>query len=182
MMVFADQPGPDDADADPDLNAAPCGAHEHYAGRAHRQNQSRREGQPEPRLTPSRRLVLDVLNRSVIPLGAYDVIDRIQAETGKRLAPISVYRALDFLLEHGWAHRLASRNAFLACGHGHAAADLVVFLICDGCGRVQEMTSDSVLRSLSDIAKEIGFAPRSRIVEVAGQCAACGAERAERAG
>ncbi len=76
----------------------------------------RREG---TKLTPGRRRVLEILAEEGRPLGAYDLIEKIATTTGKHPAPISIYRALDFLLENGLVHRLASRNAFLACAHGH---------------------------------------------------------------
>jgi Fe2+ or Zn2+ uptake regulation protein len=81
-------------------------------------------------LTPGRRRILEILACEGRPLGAYEMIDRVAQVTGKRPAPISIYRALDFLLENSLIHRLASRNAYLACGHGHAAQEPIVFLIC----------------------------------------------------
>jgi len=81
------------------------------------------------KFTPIRRQVLQALLSSHRPLGAYEMIDRVAQATGKRPAPISIYRALDFLLENSLIHRLASRNAYLACGHGHAAQEPIVFLM-----------------------------------------------------
>ncbi len=124
-------------------------------------------------LTPGRRRILDVLETAGQPLGAYEMIDRIADLSGKRPAPISIYRALDFLVENGLAHRLASRNAFLACDHGHEASDPVAFLICDTCGAVAEATSEPMQRSLEAVAQQVGFSPRSRVIEVTGTCAAC---------
>jgi Fe2+ or Zn2+ uptake regulation protein len=66
------------------------------------------------RLTPIRRKVLGVLLGSHNPLGAYEIIDRL-APKGPRPAPITAYRALDFLRENGLVHRIESRNAFVAC-------------------------------------------------------------------
>ena len=96
------------------------------------------------------------------PLGAYEMIDRVAEATGKRPAPISIYRALDFLLENGLIHRLASRNAFLACGHGHAAQEPIVFLICDVCGEVVEATSAAMRGALSELTGEARFSPARR--------------------
>src|SRR5262249_36323363 len=89
--------------------------------------QSAQRGQ---RLTPTRRKVLAALLGSHKPLGAYEIIDRL-ALKGLRLAPITAYRALEFLRENGLVHRIESRNAFIACVHNHAASALVVFLICE---------------------------------------------------
>ena len=125
------------------------------------------------RLTPGRRAVLDLLCAEARPLGAYDMIEKLVAQGGKRLAPISVYRALDFLLESGLVHRLSSRNAYLACGHRHAVDEPLVFLICDACGTVSERTSASLGHNLDTLAGETGFVRRAQVVEVTGRCAGC---------
>jgi Fur family zinc uptake transcriptional regulator len=124
-------------------------------------------------LTPGRRRVLDALHSARRPLGAYELIERVATDTGKRPAPISVYRALDFLLDNGLVHRLASRNAFMACEHGHAAREPVAFLICEACGAVTEVTSEELRSSLDALADAAHFTPQARVIEVAGRCAAC---------
>lgn len=126
-------------------------------------------------LTPGRRRILEILAREGRPLGAYEMIDRVAEATGKRPAPISIYRALDFLLETGLIHRLASRNAYLACGHGHGAKEPIVFLICEMCGEVVEATSPAMRGILGALAKEAKFSPRAQVMEIAGRCRACGA-------
>ena len=90
------------------------------------------------KFTPIRRAVLEALLASHRPLGAYEVIDEL-AKVTARPAPITVYRALDFLMENGLVHRIESRNAFLACAHDHGEASMVAFLICDRCGSVGEV-------------------------------------------
>ena len=62
------------------------------------------------KFTPIRRQVLQALLSSHRPLGAYEVIDEL-AKSMPRPAPITVYRALDFLMENGLVHRIESRNA-----------------------------------------------------------------------
>ncbi|QBR72638.1 Fur family transcriptional regulator [Beijerinckiaceae bacterium] len=126
-------------------------------------------------LTPGRRRILEILAREGRPLGAYEMIDRVAESTGKRPAPISIYRALDFLLDNNLIHRLASRNAYLACGHGHTAQEPIVFLICDVCGEVVEATSPAMRGSLADLARQAKFSPRAQVMEVAGRCKACAA-------
>lgn len=120
-----------------------------------------------------RRQVLSVLVASHRSLGAYDIIDIMASDGGKRLAPISVYRALDFLVDAGLAHKLESRNAFVACPHLHGQDEHVVFMICDSCGRVEEAVSNDVGRDLAHVAARAGFVPRGQVIEMAGKCAAC---------
>ena len=124
-------------------------------------------------LTPARRRVLDELCAAGGPLGAYEMIDRVAKATGKRPAPISIYRVLDYLVENGLVHRLASRNAFMACGHGHDAHEPAIFLICDDCGSVTEASSHAASTSLTAVAAEAGFATRAQVIELAGRCARC---------
>src|SRR6202161_3349162 len=78
------------------------------------------------KFTPIRRHVLQALLSSHRPLGAYEVIDEL-AKAMPRPAPITVYRALDFLMEKRLDHRMESRNAFLACAHDHDATAMVAF-------------------------------------------------------
>lgn len=131
------------------------------------------EPENRPGLTAWRRQVLDVLTAERRSLGAYDIIERIGKTSGRSVAPMSVYRALDFLVENGLAHRLASRNAFLACCHRHCAHETIVFLICDSCGKVEEATSPPAGAALAEVARTAGFAARAEMIEVAGTCGAC---------
>lgn len=126
-------------------------------------------------LTPARRAALEVLAKANRPVGAYEMIDLLADAKGKRPAPISVYRALAYLLDHGLAHRLASQNAFVVCGHSHGAEEPVIFLICEQCGGVTEATSSALAAELVALAAKAGFRPRTRVLEIAGRCEQCAA-------
>jgi Fur family zinc uptake transcriptional regulator len=124
------------------------------------------------RLTPIRRQVLEALLESHNPLGAYEIIERL-AEKNGRLAPITVYRALDFLRQNGLVHRIESRNAFVACVHNHAGGDLVVFLICERCGAVGEGPGAAVADALKASSRAAGFSPKNPLIEIVGVCSHC---------
>src|SRR6185437_1618940 len=124
------------------------------------------------RLTPVRRRVLEALLASHQPLGAYELIDRL-AEDGNRPAPITIYRALDFLREQGFVHRIESRNAFVACVHNHASGDPVVFLICEKCGAVGEAAAAAVAETIRSASRAAGFTPKTPVIEISGICAHC---------
>jgi Fur family zinc uptake transcriptional regulator len=123
------------------------------------------------RLTPMRRHVLEALLDSHRPLGAYEIIERL-ARHG-RPAPITVYRALDFLRDNGLVHRIESRNAFVACVHNHGGDDLIVFLICERCDAVGEAPGGNVAETLKASSRAAGFVPKSPVIEIAGICAHC---------
>jgi Fur family zinc uptake transcriptional regulator len=124
------------------------------------------------KFTPIRRQVLLALLSSHRPLGAYEVIEEL-SRSMPRPAPITVYRALDFLIDNGLVHRIESRNAFLACAHDHDAAAMVAFLICERCGSVGEIPAAPVAQGLNDAARSTGFAPKLSVVEITGICAHC---------
>jgi Fur family transcriptional regulator, zinc uptake regulator len=125
------------------------------------------------RLTPIRRDVLDVLYSDHRPLGAYDLVEGLSRLKSRRIAPISVYRALDFLVEQGLVHRLSTRNAYIACGHGHGVNETVAFLICEKCGGVDEDGSPGVRTALAALTSSNGFQPHQQMVEITGLCEHC---------
>ena len=125
------------------------------------------------RFTPQRRRVLEIVAGSHAPLGAYDILEQMDF-AGRRSAPITVYRALDFLIEHGLVHRLTSLNAFTACMHSDSE-HIAQFLICRGCRTVAELKSRRVARTIQQDAEHAGFAVAQQVVEVTGTCRDCGA-------
>lgn len=126
------------------------------------------------RLTPIRAQVLRLIADAGGPVKAYELLDRMK-ETHESAAPPTVYRALDFLFENGFIHKLASINAFVACHHPGAEAHAVPFLICDACQRAWELEDQDVVSTLELRARAHGFKPRAQTLEVHGLCADCAA-------
>ena len=126
------------------------------------------------RLTPLRAQVLGLVAAAGKPVKAYDLLEQMKPEGGST-APPTVYRALDFLLEQGFIHRLASVNAFVSCHHPHVRHS-VPFLICDQCQNAIELEDTRISELLESQARELGFATRAQTLEVHGTCARC-AER-----
>lgn len=122
--------------------------------------------------------VLALLRGRRAPLSAYGVLDALSNED-RRLAPTTIYRALAALVAGGHVHRLESCNAFVACQR-KCDDKAAVLAICDHCGKVEETVSEEVLTALSNVARQVGFAPSRHVIEVIGQCAACGAAEAPR--
>ncbi len=123
------------------------------------------------RLTPLRQRVLELIAAEEKPIKAYDLLDRLREEHGSA-APPTVYRALDFLLENGFIHKLESINAFVGCHHPDQVHQ-VPFLICDVCSSATELCDDRVAELLGAQAKERGFTARAQTLEVHGVCRAC---------
>ena len=120
-------------------------------------------------LTPVRERVLELLWAEHRAMGAYEILESLQAEGHKAQPPVA-YRALDFLVTHGFAHRIERLNAFIACndpGVHHQAA----FLICRECDAVAE--TEVARHTLDDAAKKSGFAVEGAVVEAEGLCPRC---------
>ncbi|HWB44328.1 MAG TPA: Fur family transcriptional regulator [Hyphomicrobiaceae bacterium] len=132
------------------------------------------------RLTPLREAVFQQIAASHRAVGAYEVLERLAAARGERLAPISVYRAIDALVEAGIVHRFESRNAFFACHAGHDQRQLV--LACERCATVAEVDGAKVFAAIDKSASAAAFSPESKngaVVEVWGLCANCARKEAD---
>lgn len=128
------------------------------------------------RLTPVRRRVLEILLDEHRAMGAYDNLERLKAE-GLGSQPPIAYRALDFLVEHRFVHKIERLNAFIACGHPgerHAPA----FLICRNCDAVAEAHTDLAEGRLGAVARAAGFVIERTVVEAEGLCPHCQDEAA----
>ena len=123
------------------------------------------------RLTELRRRVLELVIGADHPVGAYDLLDKLNARTGAK-APMTVYRALDFLMEQRYIHKIESLNAFVACvdvDHPHDSQ----FMICTKCGAIEEIHDGTIAEALRGHSKQLGFQMQEQIVELRGLCAAC---------
>lgn len=121
--------------------------------------------------TPVRRRVLEILLERHRALGAYDILDILRNEGFGSQPPVA-YRALDFLVSHGFAHRIERLNAFVACAHPgreHAPA----FLICRKCESVAEAEDAPESSAIGRTAAEAGFRIERAVVEMEGLCPSC---------
>jgi len=123
------------------------------------------------RLTPTRRRVLELVLQADGPVKAYDLLDQLKAEQ-PNAAPPTIYRALEFLLEHHFIHRLETLNAFVSCfhpRHQHQGQ----FLICEDCGAVREVAQNRLSEDLARLARDADFTPKHQVLEVYGICSDC---------
>ncbi|MCW5751570.1 MAG: transcriptional repressor [Alphaproteobacteria bacterium] len=129
------------------------------------------------RLTEQRRRVLELVWQSHRPIGAYEILDQLTDGSGRRAAPPTVYRALDFLLAHGLIHRVESRNAFIGCSHP-GTEHVVEIMLCTDCGRAAEIDDQRIDRAVRAAAAEIGFRIERQTIEIDGRCGHCQARPA----
>lgn len=124
------------------------------------------------RLTPLRTQLLQLIVAVARPIKAYDLLSEMTAINGAT-APMTVYRTLAFLVEHGFVHRLESMNAVVGCRHPEVRHS-VPFLVCEHCHAAFELEDDQIAGLLDTLARGRGFQPRAQTLEVQGLCASCG--------
>lgn len=124
------------------------------------------------RLTPVRRRVLEILLEQHRAMGAYEVLDRLAAEGMGKQPPVA-YRALDFLVQNGFAHRVQRLNAFTACQSACAGGHAPAFLICRLCQTVAELDATSLRAALEADTASASFTVERTTIEALGLCAAC---------
>jgi len=123
------------------------------------------------RLTELRRRVLELVWSSHKPVGAYALLDQLSKD-GRKAAPPTIYRSLEFLQDNGLIHKIASLNAFIGCcqpGQQHAAQ----FFICNQCGDALELNDAKIKSAITGDAKQLGFQIEAQTVEINGICNQC---------
>lgn len=125
------------------------------------------------RLTPLRRQVLELVWQSHKPLGAYALMEMLQANSDrKRVAPPTVYRALDFLIEQRLIHKVHSLNAYLGCSNPRSNHSDALF-ICTQCGFTEEVPSHSIQQAINLSASQQRFTVQQKVLEIVGICGEC---------
>src|SRR5690606_20887685 len=124
------------------------------------------------RLTALRRRVLELVWQSHRPLGAYDILGTLSEEDGRRAAPPTVYRALDFLLENGLFLRIASLNAFIGCirPEPHRPGQ---FSMCRPCRTAIELSPPSISPATVAGAGQAGSHVEQQTVDVVALSSNC---------
>lgn len=123
------------------------------------------------RLTPLRREVLALVLSAQKPIGAYELLAQL-GRNGRSAAPPTVYRSLDFLMEQGFIHRLASINAYLSCCHPEHRHQSV-FLICTECQRTDELSVATLAQPLQALTTQKQFKVQQSLIEISGLCRDC---------
>ncbi len=124
------------------------------------------------RFTEIRKRVLELVWSSHKPVVAYDLLKQLRREKDNAEPP-TVYRALDFLLEHNLVHRIESLNAFIGCDHpeySHTSQ----FMICSACDQVAELDDSTLIsNAVSRQVSRHGFKVSDQTIEIVGLCPAC---------
>ncbi|WP_174238916.1 zinc uptake transcriptional repressor Zur [Vibrio taketomensis] len=127
------------------------------------------------RLTSQRKQVFQLICASPKASSAYELLEQLKV-TEPQAKPPTVYRALDFLLEQGFIHRVESTNSFIQCCSCNAHKHYSHLLICDKCSNVIELQDDSLVALLASNAEKHGFTITNHVLESHGICQSCSSD------
>ncbi|MEM7282192.1 MAG: transcriptional repressor [Pseudomonadota bacterium] len=145
--------------------AAPLPAHQ-------RKIAEQRCAEASERLTPARLGAYAELLASNRPVSAYELIALLERRQQKKIAPLTVYRHLDFLIRVGLVHRIESTQSYVPCDHPEHSHESQ-YLLCSSCGHAAEIESGPLGSLLNEIAHQQGFRAESSVVEIQGLCRSC---------
>ncbi|MFC3023773.1 zinc uptake transcriptional repressor Zur [Vibrio zhugei] len=127
------------------------------------------------RLTTQRKRVFELICASKKSFSAYELLEELK-KSEPQAKPPTVYRALDFLMEQGFIHRVESTNSFISCGSCNGHEHFSHLLICDKCNNVIELQSDTLVSLLKNNAEQHGFQIQTHVIESHGICHTCSSQ------
>ena len=123
------------------------------------------------KFTKLRRRVLELIWKEHKPCKAYDLLKDLQKEDSSA-KPITIYRALDFLQEHGLVHRVNSLNAYVGCAHPEQT-DPTFLLVCSQCNTVEESKGENYRIFFNKVLDDKKFQCTNKTFEIEGSCKHC---------
>lgn len=123
------------------------------------------------RLTSIRKRILELICTSHKAMGAYNLLDLYKQEDLKA-KPVTIYRALNFLMDVGLVHKIESLNAFIGCLQSEKQHQTAIF-ICDNCKNAYEIDASSVYENLFTLSQSLQFKPQKLTIELRGLCVNC---------
>lgn len=124
------------------------------------------------RLTPTREAILKLLWQGHQPMGAYQLQQQLAKVSEKPIAPPTIYRAIEFLIDLGLVHRIHSLNAYIGCPFP-SSEHSNIFMICEKCNTVAEVSDKRVNNLLEAITDKVGFKLHTQTIELFGLCPNC---------
>jgi Fur family transcriptional regulator, zinc uptake regulator len=121
-------------------------------------------------LTIIRYQVFTILEKSIKPMGAYEILDHLKTVKANAEA-MTVYRAIKFLIDKSLIHHIKSINKYSTCCHPESQQ--CILFVCNHCGKKQEIHNNSISSKLVELAKKNSFIPENTSIDIQGSCHEC---------
>jgi Fur family zinc uptake transcriptional regulator len=123
------------------------------------------------RLTRTRKQILAFIWDSHNPVKAYTLLEQLKQIEPSAKAPI-VYRALEFLEEHCFIHKLHTINMYVIC-QTPQSSNHCFFYICSECYMITEEHNMMYHALIEEPAKKMQFTVGGSALEIHGICNKC---------
>jgi len=123
------------------------------------------------KITQPRRRVLEFLEHVEKPLSPYE-IQKLLLEEGNYLDHVTIYRILELFCALKLVHKVLSLGGFVKCTLGDEEG-CHRYMICHGCGALQEFADKALCVRENEVAKKFGFQPEYHLTEFSGLCSNC---------
>jgi Fe2+ or Zn2+ uptake regulation protein len=123
------------------------------------------------KVTKPRKQVLEAIEKAAGPMSPCD-IGRAMEGQGEHLDQVTIYRVINLLCTLNLVHKVFSRGGYVRC-------DLLEeegchrFLVCRGCGHLQEFADEALCQQEDQIARKLGFQSEHHVTESSGLCKDC---------
>jgi Fur family ferric uptake transcriptional regulator len=126
------------------------------------------------RLTPQRRLIVELIHDNTQHLTAEDIINHVRARM-PGVNKSTVYRTLELLVQAGCVYKseLGDRVIYHHAEEGHHH-----HLVCEACGRTVECDEDIVAPFEKSLEKQYGYRVHLQHLVMSGLCRECREKRA----
>lgn len=123
------------------------------------------------KFTDLRREVFLIVSKSHGMVKAYDILAQMR-KNNPLTEPPTIYRALNFLIENNFIHKINSLNSYITCYHLIDKTPCF-FLICLECGSVEEVVDNKFSNLVLNSVKKHKFSPQRSNLEIEGICSSC---------
>ncbi len=123
------------------------------------------------RFTAIRQRVFLLMLEQEGAVSAYNLLEQLKKYDSSAKPP-TIYRALAFLLDNHFIHRIESLNAYLKCEH-FGCEHPMQLLICEKCKRIIELSDPIIDNAFSEQATQSGFKITNKVLEAHGLCHDC---------
>ncbi len=124
------------------------------------------------KLTTQRKTVLEIMLTANRAMTAYDLLDLLKLKEPQAKPP-TIYRALEFLLEQGFIHKVESSNSYIICPHFQDPEHISILFMCDKCKKIIEKHSSDIEVNLKKLASQSDFLIKHSVLELHGLCKLC---------
>lgn len=132
---------------------------------------------PSIKLTPLRKDILTIFINADKPMSAYEVLKQLK-KVRDGAEPPTVYRVIEYFIEKGIVHRIATENKYILCtDQNHKKSnDPAIILVCKKCHHSEEVFDKKLIDGFRLLTQSHQFFLDNPTLEITGFCQDCASQ------